>query len=130
MLIEAAERFGLAQLHQLRGRIGRGDKQSYCFLFTSHENAQDSQRLKAMENHHSGFKLAEIDLELRGPGEMYGLKQHGYDSLKFATFSDQKLIHSTHQHAIEIIKNDSSLKEYPQLEKKLTDIMTKQIKPN
>jgi ATP-dependent DNA helicase RecG len=75
--IEGAERFGLAQLHQLRGRVGRGDHQSYCFLFATTSAHASSPRLKAMEEHASGFLLAEIDLKLRGPGEIYGLRQSG-----------------------------------------------------
>jgi ATP-dependent DNA helicase RecG len=77
IVIEGAERFGLAQLHQLRGRVGRGDHKSYCFLFTTSQEQAVSPRLKAMEKHESGFMLAEIDLKLRGPGEIYGLRQSG-----------------------------------------------------
>ena len=90
MVIENADKFGLSTLHQLRGRIGRGEMESFCLLFTSQESSQDSKRLKAMQNHHSGFRLAEIDLSLRGPGDMYGLKQHGFANLKIANFSDEK----------------------------------------
>src|SRR3989338_10407726 len=77
ILIEGAERFGLAQLHQLRGRVGRSDDKSYCFLFTTTTAQANSARLKAMEEHESGFMLAEIDLKLRGPGELYGFRQSG-----------------------------------------------------
>lgn len=77
MVIEGAERFGLAQLHQFRGRVGRGEHASHCFLFTTTPDQARSPRLKAMEQHDSGFKLAEIDLQLRGPGELFGLKQSG-----------------------------------------------------
>lgn len=77
ILIEGAERFGLAQLHQLRGRTGRGDYKSHCFLFTTSREQAHSERLKAMEKHDSGFMLAEIDLKLRGPGELFGLRQSG-----------------------------------------------------
>ena len=77
IIIEGAERFGLAQLHQLRGRVGRGEHKSYCFLFTTSEQQAASPRLRAMEKHDSGFMLAEIDLKLRGPGELYGLRQSG-----------------------------------------------------
>jgi len=77
IVIEGAERFGLAQLHQFRGRVGRGDEQSHCFLFTTHPHQAQSPRLKAMEEHRSGFVLAEIDLKLRGPGDLYGFRQSG-----------------------------------------------------
>jgi ATP-dependent DNA helicase RecG len=76
IVIEGAERFGLAQLHQLRGRVGRGDYKSHCFLFTT------TRRLKAMEEHDSGFMLAEIDLKLRGPGEIFGLRQSGIPDMQ------------------------------------------------
>ena len=77
IIIEGSERFGLAQLHQLRGRVGRGDEKSYCFLFTTQQTQASSPRLKAMEEHDSGFLLAEIDLKIRGPGEIFGLRQSG-----------------------------------------------------
>lgn len=75
MLIEGAERFGLAQLHQFRGRVGRGIHQSYCILVSDKENDVTKQRLEAMENTRDGFRLAEIDLELRGPGEFFGTRR-------------------------------------------------------
>ena len=77
MIIEGAERFGLSQLHQFRGRTGRGIHKSYCFLFTSEYASKALQRLRAMEECDDGFKLAEIDLRLRGPGEFYGTRQSG-----------------------------------------------------
>jgi len=77
IVIEGAERFGLAQLHQFRGRVGRGEYKSHCFLFTTTPNQAGSPRLKAMEKHDSGFMLAEIDLKIRGPGELFGLRQSG-----------------------------------------------------
>ncbi|MDD4319496.1 MAG: ATP-dependent DNA helicase RecG [Candidatus Peribacteraceae bacterium] len=77
ILIEGAERFGLAQLHQLRGRVGRGDHKSYCFLFTTQQTQASSPRLRAMEQYDSGFMLAEMDLRLRGPGEIFGTRQSG-----------------------------------------------------
>jgi len=95
MVIEAAERFGLAQLHQLRGRIGRGDQASYCLLFSESQEPKVLQRLKIMEITRSGMKLAEEDLKLRGPGEIYGFKQHGFFNLKIASFNDLGLIQKT-----------------------------------
>ncbi len=92
IMIEASERFGLSQLHQLRGRVGRGDKQSYCLLFTEATNDVTLTRLKAMERIHIGGELAELDLKLRGAGDMYGTTQHGRTFLRIASFSDSKLI--------------------------------------
>lgn len=92
IIIEGAERFGLAQLHQLRGRVGRGDDKSYCFLFTTDAKQASSPRLKAMEEHDSGFMLAEIDMKLRGPGELYGLRQSGLASIAESRIFQPELI--------------------------------------
>ncbi len=105
IVIEGAERFGLAQLHQLRGRVGRSDKQSWCFLFTSHKPTQEQyERLNYFCKTSDGFQLAEFDLKLRGPGEVYGTKQTGIPDLKFAKLNDMKLIKQTKE-AINIIFN-------------------------
>jgi len=95
--IENAERFGLATLHQLRGRVGRRGQQAYCFLFTASDDEITNQRLKAMETYHNGLKLAEIDLELRGPGQIFGTRQHGIGELKFAKITDIALIEKTRE---------------------------------
>ncbi len=123
IMIEAAERFGLAQLHQLRGRVGRGEKQSYCLLFTDSKQAQNSQRLKGMETLYSGAELAELDLKLRGPGNMYGTAQHGIPKLKAASFSDTDLIKRAKRVADRIF---SDLAKYPKLQEKV-DIITEQL---
>lgn len=112
MMIEAASRFGLAALHQLRGRVGRGAKQSYCLLFTETTSSKAQTRLKALEKTTSGGQLAELDLKLRGPGEVYGTRQHGFPELKIASFSDTKLIRQAREAAEEIL---SDLDENPKL---------------
>ena len=127
ILIEAGDRFGLAQLHQLRGRVGRGDKQSYCLLFTESKGESTIKRLKAMETMHVGAELAELDLKLRGPGEMYGTMQHGLKQLKIASFSDFALIEKTKKEAEKIFPN---LSKYPLLVEKLKTINTKQVSPD
>ncbi len=127
MLIEAADRFGLAQLHQLRGRVGRSAKQSYCLLFTSRKSNQELKRLKAMQKYHSGFKLAEIDLKLRGPGEIYGLRQHGFSQLKIASFTDTDLIEKTKLWAQKIVKK---LAQFPLLKEKIKKDKIRNIEPN
>lgn len=103
--IEAAERFGLSQLHQFRGRVGRGKHQSYCYLFTTKE--YKNERLRAMEQTNDGFELAEIDLELRGPGEVYGVKQSGVPDMKFADLKDVDLISEVRNDIEEYIKEQN-----------------------
>ncbi len=119
MLIEGAERFGLSQLHQFRGRVGRGEYQSYCFLFTEKSSEVSQKRLKSMEKYSSGFKLAEIDLELRGPGEIYGIRQSGIPDLKMASITDTITIEKARKSAKQILKQDSLLKNYPKLTEKI-----------
>jgi len=92
MMIEGAENFGLAQLHQFRGRVGRSDHQSYCFLFTDSDSRRVAERLKFFSSTTDGFKVAEYDLDMRGPGEVYGKMQSGMGELKFATMQDGELI--------------------------------------
>ncbi len=92
IVIEGCERFGLAQLHQFRGRVGRNDLQSYCFLFTTNPEQARSIRLKAMEQHDSGFMLAEIDLKIRGPGEIFGTRQSGLPELRFGSLLNPELV--------------------------------------
>jgi len=91
IIIQSADRFGLAQLHQLRGRVGRGSLQSYCYLFTDSVDSKAVNRLQFMENHHNGLQLAEYDLKTRGPGEIFSTLQHGFPSLKLASLSNLKL---------------------------------------
>lgn len=121
MLIEGAERFGLAQIHQLRGRVGRGSHQSHAFLMLSDSKAP-SQRLRALENTTDGFKLAELDLQLRGPGAIYGTTQHGALDLRVAQLSDTKLIATAHNAAQEFLDKNENLKKYPYLAAKVATL--------
>lgn len=114
MVIEGAERFGLAQIHQLRGRVGRGVHQSYAYLIPSDSKAP-SQRLKALENTLDGFKLAEMDLRLRGPGAIYGKMQHGALDLRVANLTDIKLIAAARDAAQQFIEKKENLKKYEYL---------------
>lgn len=112
MLIEGADRFGLAQLHQLRGRVGRGSVQSTCLLIPTREDAAENERLQAMAATNSGFELADLDLNLRGPGEFLGTRQAGYAStLKMAKLTDVKLIEKAREQAQILFENDPELKE-------------------
>ncbi len=128
MLIEGAERFGLAQLHQLRGRVGRGDKQSYCLLFTS--SGQESTRLKHLETTHSGFALAELDMQLRGMGDLYGVQQSGAIDLKIASLNDAALIAESHQAAATLLSRDPDLSCHPLLKQKLNSLLEKGVAAN
>lgn len=116
MVIEGAERFGLSQLHQFRGRVGRNDIQSYCFLYTTKREQRSTRRLSAMQDHTDGFKLAEIDLDIRGPGEVYGLRQSGLPDLKMASILDGRTISLARQKAQELIDKDPSLGGFPTLQ--------------
>lgn len=118
MLIEAAERFGLAQIHQLRGRVGRSDAQGYCYLMMSDSSAP-SRRLRALESSNDGFRLAELDLEIRGPGAIYGQMQHGQLDLRVANLSDTKLISSARAAAQQLIDQKENLIKYPDLAKRV-----------
>lgn len=123
MLIEAAERFGLASLHQLRGRVGRNDMESFCFLFTESKTPKVVERLKNMEKIYSGAELAEIDLKLRGPGDMFGTMQHGVPELKIAKFSDFDLLKRSKDEAEKLYEE---IDLYPVLKEKLKlSIITK-----
>jgi len=111
MIIEDADRFGLAQLHQFRGRVGRGEHQSYCFLFTNSESEKSMIRLKFFESHNNGFELSEEDLKTRGPGEVYGTSQSGeMMSLRLARLSDRELIKLSRSNVEEVVENKEYLK--------------------
>jgi ATP-dependent DNA helicase RecG len=119
MLIEAAERFGLAQIHQLRGRVGRGGHHGYCYLMMSDSSAPPS-RLRALEQSNDGFKLAELDLELRGPGAIYGTSQHGQLDLRVAKLTDVKLIAHARAAAQAYIESGEDLLQYPVMHDRVT----------
>lgn len=112
MLIEGADRFGLAQLHQLRGRVGRGSIQSTCLLIPTHEDAAENERLQAMANTNNGFELADLDLKLRGPGEFLGTRQAGFaSSLKMASITDVALIEKAREQAKSLFERDPELSQ-------------------
>lgn len=114
MIIENAENYGLAQLHQLRGRVGRGTAKSYCYLMTSGD-IQPSRRLRELEKSCNGFYLAEVDLKLRGPGEIYGALQHGALDLRIASLADTRLIHRAQVDVEKFLQNDENMLKYKEL---------------
>lgn len=114
MIIENAEGYGLAQLHQLRGRVGRGSVKSYCYLLTSGDSTP-SRRLRELEKSTDGFYLAEVDLKMRGPGEIYGALQHGVLDLRIASLSDTKLIARARKDADEFLKLGENMLKYKEL---------------
>jgi len=110
MVIEGADRFGLAQLHQLRGRIGRGESKSYCFLFAETDSHTAKSRLEVMTRSNDGFEIAEHDLRLRGPGEMFSTRQHGLPDLKIANIVDDfDLLVMARKNAFELVSQDPML---------------------
>ncbi len=122
MVIEHAERFGLAQLHQLRGRVGRGDRKSYCFLLTSRGAGEDSiRRLKVLERTNDGFKIAEADLAFRGPGEIFGTRQSGVGDFKVADLRrDYHLLKIAREESSRLIEENPELKGLDDLKELLT----------
>ncbi|MGQ9863233.1 MAG: ATP-dependent DNA helicase RecG [Bacteroidia bacterium] len=117
MIIENAERFGLSQLHQLRGRVGRGAHQSHCFLMTHDNISQEAYtRLKTLVEYHDGFKISEVDLRLRGPGDFLGTKQSGLPEFRIADIvEDREILHKARQAAQKLIESDRYLTSYPYL---------------
>lgn len=114
IIIQDAEHYGLAQLHQLRGRVGRGDQPASCYLLTTGDQPP-SRRLRELTKSTDGFYLAEVDLKLRGPGEIYGSLQHGALNLQFATLSDRRLVTAASHHAGEFARTPDQLSAYPEL---------------
>lgn len=126
MIIEGAERFGLAQLHQFRGRVGRSEHQSYCFLFPESFTPKTKNRLKALLASEDGFALAEQDLKLRGPGDFIGQKQWGLPDIAMSALSNLELVEKAKELAQLILTKDSQLKKYPSLRKEV-DILREKI---
>jgi ATP-dependent DNA helicase RecG len=121
MVIENAERFGLAQLHQLRGRVGRGDEQSYCILFNQSNSKVSKERMKIMTQSIDGFVISEKDLEIRGPGEFFGTRQHGLPELKIANlYQDMEILKKAQESAMDIIGTDPGLMGNERLRNYLT----------
>jgi ATP-dependent DNA helicase RecG len=109
MMVEDANRFGLAQLHQLRGRVGRSGHASYCLLMSDKSFLDSDARLQAMEETTDGFRLAQIDWELRGAGELLGTRQSGFREIRFADMMDSRLVEQIQHEAHAIFENDPSL---------------------
>ncbi|MDO8470820.1 MAG: DNA helicase RecG, partial [bacterium] len=125
MLIEGADRFGLSQLHQFRGRVGRGEHQSYCFLFTESSGSKARARLKSLAASESGFELAEEDLRLRGPGDFKGVKQWGLPDFAMHHLTDAKLVEEAREAAKKILEEDIALSTYPLLRQRLEELREK-----
>ena len=117
IVIESAERYGLASLHQLRGRVGRSEKEGFCFAFMSDNSRNSYRRLKYLEELNSGIDLAEIDLKMRGQGDIFGSIQHGFKKLKVADINDLQMLEDA---KMEAQKYFPKLNEYPELLNKLT----------
>ena len=125
MMIEGADHFGLAQLHQFRGRVGRGEHQSYCFLFAESNSFIARKRLKALEESNSGFELAERDLQIRGPGDFAGTKQWGLPDFAMKNLTNMELVEQARESAKAILEKDLTLKNYPLLREKVADFRQK-----
>ncbi|MBI5530473.1 MAG: ATP-dependent DNA helicase RecG [Candidatus Doudnabacteria bacterium] len=123
MMIEGADRFGLAQLHQFRGRVGRSEHKSYCLLFTENAGQKGLERLRYLEQTNNGFELAEKDLQMRGPGEVYGTLQSGLPDLKIATLGDVELLKTARKQAERVM----DLEKYPLIQEKLKSLNKKYL---
>lgn len=117
MLIEGADRFGLSQLHQLRGRVGRGKEQSYCLLLAETPSEDAQKRLSVLAKTNDGFEIAEADLRLRGPGDFFGTRQSGLPTLRMARLDDRDVLLKAREEASALIKVDAALKAHPDLAK-------------
>jgi ATP-dependent DNA helicase RecG len=119
MAIEDADRFGLAQLYQFRGRVGRSSHQSACLLFTANKSAVSRERLKALTTAKNGFELAEYDLAMRGPGEFLGRTQTGMPDIAMNALNNMELVKAAREAATRVLKEDKDLKQNPLLEERL-----------
>ena len=125
IVVENAERFGLSQLHQLRGRVGRGKHQSYCVLISDNRSEETRQRLKVMTQTTDGFKIAEEDLRLRGPGDFFGQRQHGLPGLRVADIGCDTLLLREAQIAAEaLLAEDPELTNYPATAERVAELFT------
>ncbi|WP_457403702.1 ATP-dependent DNA helicase RecG [Thermostichus sp. MS-CIW-30] len=130
MLVEHAERFGLSQLHQLRGRVGRGSDQAYCILMTGSKSEEALRRLKVLEQSHDGFFIAEMDLRFRGPGEVMGTRQSGLPDFALASLmEDQEVLQLARQAAEQLIVQDPDLKRWPPLSRILEERQARLLGP-
>lgn len=121
MMIEGAELFGLAQLHQFRGRVGRGENQSYCFLFPG-ENGETTRRLEAVVKVKNGFELAEYDLAIRGPGDIFGNRQWGVNKIVLQGISNPRLVREAREIAIDLVRQSPNLSAFPLLARRLQEL--------
>ncbi|MBP0962564.1 MAG: ATP-dependent DNA helicase RecG, partial [Oscillospiraceae bacterium] len=130
MIVENAERFGLSQLHQLRGRVGRGRHKSWCILISDAKNDEAKARLKAMCETNDGFKISEEDLRLRGPGDFFGSRQHGLPEMHIADLcGDVKILDTAQRAAKELLASDPalSLPEHQKLKDRVTLLLEKSL---
>jgi len=127
IVIESAERYGLASLHQLRGRVGRSDKEGFCFVFMSDNSRNSYRRLKYLEELNSGIELAEIDLKMRGQGDIFGSEQHGFKKLKVTDVNNLEMLEDA---KVQAQKYFSEIKKYPKLLSKLTQRKGEYINSN
>lgn len=126
MMVENAERFGLSQLHQLRGRVGRGQVQSHCILLSDSKNEDTLQRLKTLCATTDGFRIAEEDLKQRGPGDFFGNRQHGLPEMKVADLAaDARLLQTTQEAAALLLRRDPKLETLPALRRRTEKLLQK-----
>ncbi|MEG0090348.1 MAG: helicase-related protein [Oscillospiraceae bacterium] len=123
IIIENAERYGLSALHQLRGRVGRGQRQSYCILVSDNRGDNVRERLKFLCGTQDGFKISQYDLDSRGPGDFFGARQHGLPNLKIAQMSDDiKLLEQSQTAAAQLLNQDSKLENHPKLKQRVEQL--------